>query len=229
MTPDSDSDDSSDDEAGSSGPPEAGHAADPSGDVAGSNDLSQDAASAPGGRTTDAAGPAADSPAGDAILEETMTPGLKLSSPAFGDGQPIPKKYTCQGADVSPPLAWSGAPAGTKGFALIVDDPDAPDPARPKVVWVHWVLWGLGPETVALAENAAAALPAGAAQGKNDWGKPAWGGPCPPIGKHRYFFKLYALDVALTGLGQPTKAALLEAIKGHVLAQTQIIGTYQKE
>ena len=153
---------------------------------------------------------------------------FSLSSNAFEADGPIPRKYTCQGADVSPPLDWEDAPTGTKSFALIVDDPDAPDPRMPKTVWVHWVVYNLPATTERLAENASKALPPPAKHGKNDWGKPAWGGPCPPIGEHRYFHKLYALDTKLDDLGMPTKAQLLLAMKGHVLAQTQLVGTYIK-
>ncbi len=152
-----------------------------------------------------------------------------LSSPAFADNDAIPKQHTCEGADISPPLSWSGAPPGTRSFALIVDDPDAPDPRAPKTTWVHWVIHNIPPETRALPEGATArSLPSGAVQGLNDWNRVGYGGPCPPIGRHRYFHKLYALDTALTGLERPTKAQLLGALEGHVLAEARLIGTYQK-
>ncbi|HEX9249789.1 MAG TPA: YbhB/YbcL family Raf kinase inhibitor-like protein [Gemmatimonadaceae bacterium] len=154
---------------------------------------------------------------------------LKISSSAFQPGGSIPSKYTCQDRDVSPPLAWSGAKSGTKAFALIVDDPDAPDPAKPQRVYVHWVLYNLPATTTALPENASKqGLPKGAVQGKNDWGKAEYGGPCPPIGRHRYFFKLYALDTELTGLSSATKADVERAMKGHVVDSGELIGTYQK-
>jgi Raf kinase inhibitor-like YbhB/YbcL family protein len=154
---------------------------------------------------------------------------LKITSPAFEPDGSIPSKYTCEDRDVSPPLAWSGAPPGTKTFALIVDDPDAPDPAKPQRVYVHWVIYNLPATTTALPENASKkGLPTGALQGKNDWGKAEYGGPCPPIGRHRYFFKLYALDKELTGLSSPAKADLERAIKGHVLDSGELIGTYQQ-
>jgi Raf kinase inhibitor-like YbhB/YbcL family protein len=154
---------------------------------------------------------------------------IKITSTAFQPNGSIPSKYTCEDQDVSPPLMWSGGPAGTKTFALIVDDPDAPDPAKPQRVYVHWVVYNLPAATVALAENASKkGLPKGAVQGKNDWGKSQYGGPCPPIGRHRYFFKLYALDTELTGLSSPTKADLERAMKGHVLDSGELIGTYQK-
>jgi hypothetical protein len=152
-----------------------------------------------------------------------------LSSPAFADKGAIPKQYTCEGADISPPLGWSGAPQGTKSFVLIVDDPDAPDPRAPKTTWVHWVLHNIPAETRSLPEGATErGLPPQAVQGLNDWKRVGYGGPCPPIGRHRYFHKLYALDAELTGLPRPTKARLLEAMKGHVLAEVQLVGTYQK-
>jgi len=127
----------------------------------------------------------------------------------------------------APPLAWADPPAATKSFALIVDDPDAPDPRAPKTVWVHWVVANLPAATRALPE--AGPLPPGAAEGLNDWKRPGWNGPCPPIGRHRYFFKLYALDAVLPRLDRPTKAELESAMAGHVLAEAQLVGTYQKK
>ena len=148
---------------------------------------------------------------------------FELTSTAFPEGDAIPVKYTCEGQDVSPPLAWSGVPVGTKSLALIVDDPDAPDPAAPKLTWVHWVVYNIPPDAEAAKE-----LPAGALRGSNDWKRTGYGGPCPPIGRHRYFHKLYALDAVLPDLGAPSKAELEDAMAGHVLAQTELIGTYQK-
>jgi len=153
---------------------------------------------------------------------------LSITSSSFAPQGEIPRKYTCEGDDVSPPLSWSGVPAGTKSLVLIVDDPDAPDPKAPRMTWVHWVLFNIPPATSGLAE-AVATLPAGTQQGKNDWGRSGYGGPCPPIGRHRYFHKLYALDVVLEGLGTPSKADLEEAMTGHVLAKAELIGTYVKE
>lgn len=154
---------------------------------------------------------------------------FSLTSPAFSPGGEIPMRHTCEGQDLSPPLAWSGAPAGTRSLALIVDDPDAPDPAAPKMTWVHWVLYGLPADAVELTEAVpVGALPAGTREGRNDWGRTGWGGPCPPIGRHRYFFKLFALDTTLPDLKTPTKADLLRAMQGHILEQTEMIGTYQK-
>jgi Raf kinase inhibitor-like YbhB/YbcL family protein len=157
--------------------------------------------------------------------EEKMT--LHLSSPAFLDGTPIPAKYTCEGDDISPALAWSGMPKGTKSLVLIVDDPDAPDPKAPKMVWVHWVVYNLPPDAASLAEGMKV-LPQDAKAGLNDWRRAAYGGPCPPIGRHRYFHKLYALDVVLPDLGQATKSKVEAAMKGHILAEAWLVGTYQK-
>jgi hypothetical protein len=152
-----------------------------------------------------------------------------ISSPAFHAGGEIPTEHTCEGPDASPPLAWSGAPAGTRSLALIVDDPDAPDPAAPRMTWVHWVLYAIPPTSTGLpAAVASRDLPHGAREGRNDWKRTGWGGPCPPIGRHRYFFKLYALDTVLPDLGEPTKATLEKAMRGHVLARAELMGTYQK-
>ncbi len=154
---------------------------------------------------------------------------LSLTSPAFSHNGEIPKEYTCDGKDTSAPLEWSGAPAGTKSFALIVDDPDAPDPKAPKTTWVHWVVYNIPASVTALPKGATAKnLPAGAREGMNDWKRTGYGGPCPPIGRHRYFHKLYALDTALGDLGQPTKAALERALQGHILAKAELVGTYQR-
>jgi Raf kinase inhibitor-like YbhB/YbcL family protein len=153
---------------------------------------------------------------------------VRIRSDAFADGGSIPSVHTCEGADTSPPLAWSDLPAGTKSLALIVDDPDAPDPAAPKRTWVHWVVYDLPPTTGALAEGASTSLPAGAHDGTNDWKRTGWGGPCPPVGRHRYFFKLYALDTVLGDRGPLTKAALAKAMEGHVLAHGELVGTYEK-
>lgn len=151
---------------------------------------------------------------------------MKLSSDAFAHGAEIPREHTCEGHDVAPPLAWSAVPDHAKSLALIVDDPDAPDPAAPQRTWVHWVLIDIDPKLSRLARGAKA-LPAGAIEGLNDWKRTGYGGPCPPIGRHRYFFKLYALDVRLE-LPRPTKAAVEAAMKGHVLDSAELVGTYQK-
>jgi Raf kinase inhibitor-like YbhB/YbcL family protein len=152
---------------------------------------------------------------------------MDIHSTAFADHGPIPAVYTCDGKGVSPPLAWSGVPLGAKSLALIVDDPDAPDPKAPKMTWVHWVVYDLPPVDGGLGEDASA-LPEGARAGANDWNRTGYGGPCPPIGRHRYFFKLYALDTTLPYLGRPDKAALDLAMRGHVVAQAQLVGTYQR-
>lgn len=154
---------------------------------------------------------------------------LRLTSPAFTDGGEMPRHLTCQGADLSPALHWSGAPTGTKSFALIVDDPDAPDPAAPLMTWVHWVLFNLAPDMTSLPEGASTSLPPGIGVGLNDWKRTDYGGPCPPIGRHRYFHKLYALDTMLPDLGTPTKADLEAAMAGHILAEATLVGTYQKQ
>ncbi len=157
--------------------------------------------------------------------EQTM----KITSPSFEHKGAIPMKFTCQGDDISPALNWTGIPDGTKSLVLIVDDPDAPDPAAPKMIWVHWVLYNLPPETKGLPENVVPGnLPNGTMEGLNDWGRTGYGGPCPPIGRHRYFHKLYALDVTFPDLGRPTKAELIKAMEGHILDYTELIGTYIK-
>jgi len=152
-----------------------------------------------------------------------------ISSKAFNHEDRIPSKYTCDDSDVSPALSWSGVPDGTQSFALIVDDPDAPDPATPKTIWVHWLLYNLPSSSEGLAEGVTtAALPVGTLEGKNDWKRTGYGGPCPPVGRHRYFFKLYALDVMLSDLGHPAKADLIKAMEGHILAETVLMGTYHR-
>jgi Raf kinase inhibitor-like YbhB/YbcL family protein len=154
---------------------------------------------------------------------------LDLTSTAFTNGSEIPLIYTCDGKDISPPLAWSGAPPNAKSLALIVDDPDAPDPAAPKRTWVHWVLYNLPPADSGLKQgDASGALPAGAKAGVNDWKRPDYGGPCPPVGRHRYFFKLYALDVVLPDLNKPDKQKLEKAMDGHILEKKELLGTYQR-
>jgi len=154
---------------------------------------------------------------------------LSITSSAFAASSPIPRRYTCEADDVSPPLAWSGAPDGTRSLALIVDDPDAPDPNAPKRTFVHWVIVDLPPDAAGLVEGASGGrLPGGAREGDNDANGTGWSGPCPPIGRHRYFFKLYALDTTLPDLGVPTKRELEAAMEGHVLERAEIIGTYQK-
>jgi Raf kinase inhibitor-like YbhB/YbcL family protein len=152
---------------------------------------------------------------------------LQLSSSAFFSGQTIPVKYTCEGQDLSPPLEWTGLPAEAKSLALIIDDPDAPDPDAPKMTWVHWILYNIPPSTKGLSEGVTA-FPSGTLEGLNDWKRTIYGGPCPPIGSHRYFHKLYALDKVLSNLKQPTKAQLEKAMEGHIIASAEYIGIYRK-
>jgi Raf kinase inhibitor-like YbhB/YbcL family protein len=154
---------------------------------------------------------------------------LTIRSPAFAHGAPIPAQYTCEGKDVSPPLEFSGAPQGAKSLALIVHDPDAPDPASPRIDWVHWVLYNLPGDCRGLAQGAPEPpLPAGTLPGLNDFKRAAWGGPCPPVGKHRYFFVLHALDTVLPDLGTPARQRLERAMAGHLIGKAELMGTYQK-
>ena len=154
---------------------------------------------------------------------------MKLTSTAFQPGGSIPRQHTCEGDDVSPPLAWSDIPEGTKSFALIVDDPDAPDPAAPKRVFVHWVVVNLPASVGELPRGVAdGELPDGVRQGRHDGGGSGYMGPCPPIGRHRYFFKLYALDSTLEPSGTLTKASVEAAMASHILASAELMGTYQK-
>jgi Raf kinase inhibitor-like YbhB/YbcL family protein len=162
---------------------------------------------------------------GDAIATEPKGHAFSLSSPAFAHEKEIPSRFTCEGQDISPELRWSAPPTGTRSLALIVDDPDAPDPAAPKRTWVHWVLIDIPAGATGSPEGTP---PGGARVGKNDWNKTAWGGPCPPIGRHRYYFKLYALDRTFPDLRHPTKVELEAAMKGHILAHATLMGTYQK-
>ena len=151
---------------------------------------------------------------------------MQLTSTAFSEGHPIPTKHTCDGQDASPPLKWGGAPAATKTLALIADDPDAP-----AGTWVHWVLWNLPAGTTELAEGLprSESLPNGGKQGVNDFKRSGYGGPCPPAGKpHRYFFKVYALDIPLELKADATKKEVERAMIGHILAQGQLMGTYQR-
>jgi Raf kinase inhibitor-like YbhB/YbcL family protein len=154
---------------------------------------------------------------------------FRLTSSAFEEGGEIPSRFTCEGAEVSPDLSWSGLPEGARSLVLIVDDPDAPDPAAPRMVWDHWLLYNLPPESGGLPEAVGPqTLPEGTREGTNSWGRTGYGGPCPPIGRHRYFHILYALDIELPDLGQPTKDKLLEVMEDHILARTELVGTYQR-
>ena len=155
---------------------------------------------------------------------------MKIRSPAFAHNETIPRLYTCDDKDLSPALQWSEIPPEADSLVLIVDDPDAPDPAAPKMTWVHWLIYNLPVTSQGLAEAVpTSSLPEGTLEGKNDWDRTGYGGPCPPIGRHRYFFKLYALDVPLPDLGSPTKTQLEQAMHGHVLAEATLMGTYQRE
>lgn len=154
---------------------------------------------------------------------------LSLRSPAFAARAAIPSKVTCDGADMSPGLAWSGVPPGTRSLALIVDDPDAPDPKAPTTTWVHWVLYNLPGASRGLDDAVTPGdLPKGTLEGRNDWKRTGYRGPCPPIGRHRYYFKLYALDTVLPDLRGPSKRELENAMQGHVLAEAVLVGTYSR-
>lgn len=156
--------------------------------------------------------------------------GLVLISSAFTNNGNIPSKFTCEGQDISPQLSWSNVPANAKSLVLIVDDPDAPDPRAPKMTWVHWLLYNIPVTAKSLPEGVTSAnLPKGTLEGISSWNKLGYGGPCPPIGAHRYFHKLFALDIVLQDLKSPTKDALLRAMEGHVIAKTELIGLYKKQ
>ena len=145
---------------------------------------------------------------------------LKISSPAFQNDGYIPRPYTCDGKDINPPLMMENCPQGTKSIAVIVDDPDAP-----VGIWVHWVLWNIDPNVKEIKENA---VPTGAVEGMNDFKKHQYGGPCPPSGTHRYFFKVYALDTMLSISPNSKKSDLENAMNGHILAQGQVVGLYKR-
>ena len=144
---------------------------------------------------------------------------MKLTSAAFAHNESIPSKYTCDGTDINPPLAIEGVPAGAASLALIMDDPDAP-----VGTWDHWIVWNIPPQTTLIGEKSVPGV-----QGKNGWGRSDYGGPCPPKGTHRYFFKLYALDIKPDLKAGAPKAALEKAMQGHILAQTELIGLYQRK
>lgn len=162
----------------------------------------------------------------DAPSKGDKTMALTITSPAFAEGGMIPKKFTCDDADVSPALEIKGVPANAKSLALIADDPDAP-----VGIWVHWVLYNLPPDTKKLDEAMPkdSTLKNGARQGVTDFGNPGYGGPCPPGGTHRYYFKVYALDAMLTVAGKATKKDLEAAMKGHILAEGQLMGKYARQ
>ena len=155
-----------------------------------------------------------------------MTVPMTLESPVFAEGGEIPMRYTGEGNDISPPLFWSGVPEVAQSLALIIDDPDAPDPAAPQRVWVHWMLYNIAPTEKSLPEDLSP-MTVGMREGLNDFGRTSYGGPMPPIGRHRYFHKLYALDTVLDFAAPPSKSALEKAMEGHILAQASLIGTYQ--
>jgi Raf kinase inhibitor-like YbhB/YbcL family protein len=164
------------------------------------------------------------------IMAEIDTDVIELTSTAFEHAGDIPSRFTCDGDDVSPALVWKDIPVNAKSLVLIVDDPDVPDPADPERTWVHWVLYDIPPAAGGLAEAMPAGeLPPGTRPGKNDWGRTDYGGPCPPIGKHRYFFKLYALDSVLGDLGYPSAGELEKAVRGHTVAVTELVGRYQRK
>ena len=155
--------------------------------------------------------------------------GMVITSMAFTDGGEIPVRYTVDGKDLSPPLAWEGVPAGATSLVLIVEDPDAPDPSAPKMTWVHWVLFNMPPDATGLPEGVKSEnLPSGTGEGVNDWKRTGYGGPAPPVGRHRYFFKLYALDTRLEGLAEPNKAQLVDAMQGHILEEATLMGTFAR-
>lgn len=155
---------------------------------------------------------------------------FSLTTSAFQNSGAIPAKYTCDGENISPALVWNNIPDNAKSLVLIMYDPDAPDPDAPKMTWYHWVLYNIPVTARGLEEDISAdSLPAGTLQGMNSWHKTGYGGPCPPIGTHRYYFSLYALDTQLSGLNNPTAKELKEAMKGHVIGGTQLMGTYKKK
>lgn len=154
---------------------------------------------------------------------------FQINSASFPPGGTIPSRLTCDGGSISPHLAWTDPPAETKSLALIIDDPDAPDPAAPRMVWVHWVLYNLPPTFTSLSEGVAIRdLPAGTRHGVNGWHRTGYEGPCPPVGRHRYVHRLFALNTLMPDLQQPTKKVLERFMQGHVLAKTQLIGYYQR-
>jgi len=163
------------------------------------------------------------------ILQAEENMPFTLTSTAFAKGDSIPKKFTCEGENISPPLEWQGVPADARSLVLIVDDPDAPDPKAPRMTWDHWVLYNLPSNSTQLPEGVASSnLPSGTKEGLNSWGKTGYGGPCPPIGKHRYFYKLYALNTVLNKMDNPTKAQVEDGMKDHIIAEAELVGTYQK-
>lgn len=151
---------------------------------------------------------------------------FRISSPAFSEDKAIPARYTCEGLGLVPPLTWTAPPAGTRSLALVMTDPDAPDPKSPRMTWVHWIAFDLPPSAGAFEPDGT--FPLGGREGINSWKHLGYGGPCPPIGRHRYFFRLYALDTKLAFVNPPDRKKLLAAMRGHVLAKTVLMGTYQR-
>jgi Raf kinase inhibitor-like YbhB/YbcL family protein len=163
-------------------------------------------------------------------IERVSLMPMTLKSSAFAPQTQIPNRFTCDGTDVSPDLSWSNIPQNTKSLALIVEDPDVPIPAIPIITWGHWLLYNIPPSISRFPEKIMQKdLPAGALQGKNDWKQTGYRGPCPPIGRHRYFFKLYALDTELPDLNLPDKAKLKKAMDGHIIDYAELIGTYKRQ
>jgi Raf kinase inhibitor-like YbhB/YbcL family protein len=155
---------------------------------------------------------------------------MTLTSPEFKHGGDIPVRYTCDGEDISPPLSWSDVPITALSLALIVEDPDAPDPAAPQRIWTHWVLYNMPPDATGLKEGVTNnELPPGTLEGRNDWHKTGYSGPCPPVGRHRYFFKLYALRTVLPDLDKPNRARLLLEMEGDIIEQAELVGLYQRK
>jgi hypothetical protein len=166
----------------------------------------------------------------DALARHSQHMVLRITSTEFQNEESIPKRFTCEGEGISPPLSWAGVPDLSQTLALIVEDPDAPDPDAPERIFTHWIVYNLPPDSTGVGENVSVdQLPRGARLGRNDFERTKWGGPCPPIGRHRYFFKLYALDAPLPTTGELTRSSLFAAIEGHVLEYAELIGTYQKQ
>jgi Raf kinase inhibitor-like YbhB/YbcL family protein len=162
--------------------------------------------------------------------KEDIAMPIIITSPSFKHAGMIPRRHTCDGLNISPVLQWTGVPAETKSLALIIDDPDAPDPVAPKMTWVHWIVYNIPPNFDGLPETTSAeGLPRGALQGLNDWQHAGYEGPCPPIGKHRYFFKLYALDIVLPDMKLPSRSVLESAMQGHILTHSRLIGVYERQ
>lgn len=175
-------------------------------------------------------GCAGDSPRQEAARADppaSMPAGFVLASPAFADGGEIPRRHTCDGLNVSPPLNWSGAPAGTVSFVLILDDPDPPAPMNPRMSWTHWLVYNLPADAGGLKEDVTSVvLPDGIREGRNDSMVRGYQGPCPPLTEHRYRYRLFALDTFLPELGIPGRARLERHMAGHVLARAELVGTY---